>query len=79
MQTQKELDEEVAEKSKVIQEKERLHDDAITTKASLQQKDMHIEELQKEVRNSQLMDCFLSKVFFNGATGWPTEKSLSYT
>lgn len=49
MQTQKELDEVVAEKSKVIQEKERLHDDAITTKASLQQKDMHIEELQKEV------------------------------
>uniref|UniRef100_K1QD45 CAP-Gly domain-containing linker protein 1 n=1 Tax=Magallana gigas TaxID=29159 RepID=K1QD45_MAGGI len=48
-QTQKELDEVVAEKSKVIQEKERLHDDAITTKASLQQKDMHIEELQKEV------------------------------
>lgn len=72
LQTQKELDEVVAEKSKVIQEKERLHDDAITTKASLQQKDMHIEELQKEVRN-------LSKVFFNGATGWPTEKSLSYT
>lgn len=72
LQTQKELDEVVAEKSKVIQEKERLHDDAITTKASLQQKDMHIEELQKEVRN-------FSKVFFNGATGWPTEKSLSYT
>lgn len=54
LQTQKELDEVVAEKSKVIQEKERLNDDAITTKASLQQKDMHIEELQKEVRNSQL-------------------------
>lgn len=53
LQTQKELDEVVAEKFKVIQEKEQLHDDAITTKASLQQKDMHIEELQKEVRNSQ--------------------------
>lgn len=53
LQTQKELDGVMAEKSKVIEEKERLHDDAITTKASLQQKDMHIEELQKEVRNSQ--------------------------
>lgn len=53
LQTQKELDEVMAEKSKVIEEKERLHDDAITTKASLQQKDMHIEELQKEVRNCQ--------------------------
>lgn len=63
LQTQKELDEVMAEKSKVIAEKERLHDDAITTKASLQQKDMHIEELQKEVRISQWFYIFGGLLF----------------
>ncbi|XP_061162198.1 CAP-Gly domain-containing linker protein 1-like isoform X4 [Saccostrea echinata] len=47
-QIQKELDVITEEKAKVLEEKGRLQDDAITTKASLQQKDMHIEELQKE-------------------------------
>ncbi|XP_062582579.1 CAP-Gly domain-containing linker protein 1-like isoform X9 [Saccostrea cucullata] len=47
-QIQKELDAITEEKAKVLEEKGRLQDDAITTKASLQQKDMHIEELQKE-------------------------------
>lgn len=49
MQIQKELDIIQAEKSKISEEKDHLQDEAISTKASLQQKDMHIEELQKEV------------------------------
>nr|XP_022340685.1 CAP-Gly domain-containing linker protein 1-like isoform X8 [Crassostrea virginica] len=48
-QIQKELDIIQAEKSKISEEKDHLQDEAISTKASLQQKDMHIEELQKEV------------------------------
>lgn len=46
-----------AEKEKVTSERNQLQQDAMTTKADIQKKDMQIEEYKKEVSDDLLLLC----------------------